>query len=89
MRMRKTFWDPFNIILLFLLPSRGQQEELHTQFARRMETKVVVATTWLSVGIGLDTLEQDTTCHTWFIIIIVISNYSIVIGTPCIVRSLN
>ena len=50
---------------------------------------VGVATTWLSVGIGLDTLEQDTTCHTWFIIIIVISNYSIVIGTPCIVRSLN
>ena len=33
-------------------PSRGQQEEQHTQFARRMETKVVVATTWLSVGIG-------------------------------------
>ena len=32
-------------------PSRGRQEELHTQFARRMETKVVVATTWLSVGI--------------------------------------
>ena len=24
-------------------PSRGRQEELHTQFARRMETKVVVA----------------------------------------------
>ena len=33
-------------------PSRGRQEEQHTQFARRMETKVVVATTWLSVGIG-------------------------------------
>ena len=32
-------------------PSRGQQEEPHTQFARRMETKVVVATMWLSVGI--------------------------------------
>ena len=28
-----------------LEPSRGRQEELHTQFARRMETKVVVATT--------------------------------------------
>ena len=25
----------------------------HTQFARRMETQVVVATTWLPVGIGL------------------------------------
>ena len=35
-------------------PSRGQQEEPHTQFARRMETKVVVATMWLSVGIGLE-----------------------------------
>ena len=34
-------------------PSRGQQEEPHTQFARRMETKVVVATMWLSVGIGI------------------------------------
>ena len=33
-------------------PSRGQQEEQHTQFACRMETKVVVATTWLSVGIA-------------------------------------
>ena len=32
-------------------PSRGQQEEQHTQFACRMETKVVVATTWLSLGI--------------------------------------
>ena len=32
--------------------SRGRQEEQHTQFARRMETKVVVATTWLPVGIG-------------------------------------
>ena len=35
-------------------PSRGRQEEQHTQFARRMETKVVVATTWLSVGIDHD-----------------------------------
>ena len=34
-----------------LEPSRGQQEDQHTQFACRMETKVVVATTWLSVGI--------------------------------------
>ena len=32
--------------------SRGRQEDQHTQFARRMETKVVVATTWLSVGIA-------------------------------------
>ena len=37
-----------------LEPSRGRQEELHTQFARRMETKVVVATTWLSVGIDVN-----------------------------------
>ena len=27
-------------------------EELHTQFVRRMVTKVVVAITWLQVGIG-------------------------------------
>ncbi len=31
--------------------SRGRQEDQHTQFARQMETKVVVATMWLSVGI--------------------------------------
>ena len=31
--------------------SRGRQEDLHTQFARRMVTKVVVAITWLPVGI--------------------------------------
>ena len=56
LRMRIQFRDPLNIVLLFLLPSRGQQEELHTQFARRMETKVVVATTWLSVGIDISHL---------------------------------
>ena len=37
-------------------PSRGRQEEQHTQFARRMETKVVVDTTWLSVGIDTNIL---------------------------------
>ena len=37
-----------------LEPSRGQQEEPHTQFARRMETKVVVAT---NVAISWDCLE--------------------------------
>ena len=40
-----------------LEPSRRRQEELHTQFARRMETKVVVATMWLSVGIALHGLR--------------------------------
>ena len=35
-------------------PSRGRQEEQHTQFACRMETKVVVATTWIPVGIDSD-----------------------------------
>ena len=37
-----------------LQPSRWRQEDLHTQFARRMETKVVVATTWIPIGIGLN-----------------------------------
>ena len=56
MRMRKAFWDPFNIVLLLLSP-----REPHTQFASWMETKVVVATTWLPVGIGL----AHTTPELW------------------------
>ena len=35
--------------------SRGPREVLHTQFDCRMETKVVVAITWLPVGID----EED------------------------------
>ena len=53
MRMCKTFWDPSNIVLLPRALARAATGVAHTQFARRMETKVVVATTWLSVGIDL------------------------------------
>ena len=42
-----------------LEPSRGRQEDQHTQFARRMETKVVVATMWLSVGIGWNIQDRN------------------------------
>ena len=49
--------------------SRGRQEDQHTQFARRMETKVVVATTWLSVGIGLSFLSS-VECQDMFQIVI-------------------
>ena len=47
-----------------LQPLRGRQEELHTQFASWMETKVVVATTWLPVGIGLNYPYFLTTMET-------------------------
>ena len=43
-------WEPLD----FLAPldtSRGPREVQHTQFARSMATKVVVATMWLLVGI--------------------------------------
>ena len=57
--MRKAFWDPFNIVLLLLSP-----REPHTQFASWMETKVVVATAWLPVGIGLNYPYFLTTMET-------------------------
>ena len=47
-----------------LQPSRGRQEELHTQFASWMETKIVVATMWLPVGIGLNYPYFQTTMET-------------------------
>ena len=47
-----------------LQPPRGRQEELHTKFASWMETKVVVATTWLPVGIGLNYPYFLTTMET-------------------------
>ena len=56
MRMCKAFWDPFNIVLILLSP-----REPHTQLASWMQTKVVVATTWLPVGIGL----AHTTPELW------------------------
>ena len=62
MRMRKAFWDPFNIVLLLLSP-----REPHTQFASWMETKVVVATTWLPVGIGLAHTTGVISCIYWHI----------------------
>ena len=62
MRMRKAFWDPFNIVLLLLSP-----REPHTQFASRMETEVVVATPWLTVGIGLAHTTGVISCIYWHI----------------------
>ena len=52
-------------------PSRGQQEEQHTQFACRMETKVVVATTWLPIGIGsvCNSLYNSLTCL-WCVLLV-------------------
>ena len=48
---------PFDAQIVCVDPQHcigGRKEELHTQFARRMETKVVVAITWIPVGIGQD-----------------------------------